>query len=86
MSLLRREDDETGIVARVAEVLHDDPCLQGRASRVLLMNYPTNEGRELELPVPALGPTIQARNHSEGKSQTKKGDRMLFTSIHAGII
>ena len=86
MSLLRHEDDETGVVARVAEVLHDDPCVQGRASRVLLMDYPTSEGRELESPVPPLGPTIQARKHSEAKSQTKKGDRTSFTSIHTGTI
>ena len=78
MSLLRHEDDEAGVVARVAEVLHDGLCVQGRASRVLLMDYPTSGGRELESPVPALGPTVQTRKCSEAKARTKQGDRKPF--------
>ena len=78
MSLLRHEDDETGVVARVVEVLHDGLCVQGRASRVLLMDYPTSEGRELEPSAPALGPTVQTRKRSEVKARARQGDRMSF--------
>ena len=41
MSLFRHKDDKDGVVATVAYVLHDDLCVQGRASRVLLVGYPT---------------------------------------------
>lgn len=37
MSPLRYDGDETGVVARATEVLHDDFRVHGRASRALLM-------------------------------------------------
>ena len=78
MSLLRREDDEIGVVARVVEVLHDGLRVLGRASRVLLVDYPTSKGKEPESRVPGLGPTVRTRKHSETKTQTKLEDRMSF--------
>ena len=78
MSLPRHEKDETGVVARVEEVLHDSLCVQGRASRVLLMVYPTNSGREPEPCVPVPGPTVRTSKRLKGKAQTRQGDRMSF--------
>jgi len=74
MFLFRRKDDKDGVVAGVAEVLHDGLCIQGRASRVFLMRYPTSEGKEPEPYIPALGPTTLTRKRSRAGSQTKQGD------------
>jgi len=80
MSLLRREGDKSGVVARVVEVICDDLCLQGRASRVLLMDYSIREGKEPEPHVPALDPTVRTRNYPKVEDRTKQGDeaRMFF--------
>ena len=81
MSLLRYKDDKDGVVARVAKVLHNGFCVQGRASRVLLMRYPTGEGKEPEPHIPAPGPTTRSRKRPRTESQTEQGDeniRMLF--------
>ena len=45
MSLLCHEGDKTGVVGRIAEVLYSDPCVQGRGSGVLLVEYPTGKGQ-----------------------------------------
>ena len=45
MFLLRHKGDETGAVANVTKVLHDDLCVRGRALRMLLMVYSTSEGK-----------------------------------------
>jgi len=82
MSLFRHEGDEDGVVARVVEVLHDGLCVQGRASRVLLVSYPTGEGKEPEPHIHALGPTVRTRKHSGTKTQTKQGDVEIRTSFH----
>jgi len=82
MFLLRREDDEDGVVARVVEVLHDGLCVQGRASRVLLVSYPTGEGKEPEPSIPVLGPTVRTRKRPGTETQTKQGDVEIRTSFH----
>ena len=82
MSLFRHEGDKDGVVARVAEVLHDDHCVLGCASRVLLMRYPTGEGEELEPCIPALGPTTRTRKHWRMETQMEQGDKEIRTSFH----
>ena len=77
MSLLRYDGDETGVVARVKEVLHDNFRVQGRASRALLMFYPTGEGKDSE---PALGPAVRARQGA--KTRTEQGDGEARTSLY----
>ena len=67
---------------RVAEMLHDDHCVLGRASRVLLMRYPTGEGEELEPCIPALGPTVRTRKHRRTETQMEQGDKEIRTSFH----
>jgi len=81
MSLLRHEGDKTGVVARVAEVLHDGLCVQGRASRVLLMNYPTGEGKSAPC-IPALDPTVRTHKHTKAEVQAKEGDDETRMSFH----
>ena len=88
MSLLRRRDDKDGVTARVAEVLHDGLCVQGRASRVLLMSYPTGEGKELGACIDALGPTVRTRKRTGTETQTRQGDedtRMPFYHRHMKV-
>jgi len=77
MSLFRHRDDKDGVVASVEEVLHDGLCIKGRASRVLLMRYPTSEGKELEPPIPAPGQTARSRKHLRTGSETKEGDENI---------
>ena len=75
MRLLRHEDDQVGVVASVLEVLHDDLCVQGRASRVLRMGYPTSEGKEPDHPISAPGPAFRTRGRA--RIETKQ-TRMPF--------
>jgi len=82
MSLLRHKDDKTGVVASVAEVLHDGLCVQGRASRVVLMNYPTGEGKKSAPCIPVLDPTVRTRKHTEAEVQAKEGDDEARMSFH----
>jgi len=82
MSLFRHEDDKSGVVASVAEVLHDGLCIQGRASRVILMSYPTVEGKKSESPIPELDPTAQARKRRRIGTQTEQGDEVIRMSFH----
>jgi hypothetical protein len=86
MSLLREEGDKTGTVARVTEVLHDGLCVRGRASRVLLMEYPADEGKEPEPGIPILVPIVQTRRGPKTRSQTKQeteqGDSENRMSFH----
>ena len=63
MLLLRHEGDKTGVVVRVTEVLRDRLCVQGCISRMLLVNYPTSEGKELEFRITVLGQLVQTRKH-----------------------
>ena len=77
MSLLRYKDDETGVVGRVAEVLHDGLCVLGRASRVLLVDYSTSKGKEKESRIPSLGPAAGTRKRLL-EAQTKQESRMSF--------
>ncbi|KAF9644695.1 hypothetical protein BDM02DRAFT_3190360 [Thelephora ganbajun] len=83
MSLLRHEHDQDGVVSRVVEVLHDGLCVQGRASRALLVDYPTSKGEKSEPCVPALDPTVQTqkRQAESNQAQTKQGDQDAQTSI-----
>ena len=83
MSLLHHPNDETGVVAIVKEVLHDDLSVQGRASGVVLLDYPTGGRKEPEsgpsLSPPA--PTVRTSGHLQEKAQTKQAaaeTRMLF--------
>ena len=81
MSLLRHKGDKTRIVASVTEVLHDDLCVRGCASRVLLMNYPASEGKEPESCNFPLIPNVTTCGLPEGGAQMEQGDdetRMLF--------
>ena len=83
MSLLRHRDDKTGVVARVKEVLHDGLCVQGRAPRVVLVDYPTGEGKEpeLELPLPPPAPAVRTSERTKEKAQKKRATaetRMLL--------
>jgi len=82
VSLFRHKDDEGGVVARVVEVLHDGLCVQGRASRVLLVSYPTGGGKEPEPCIPVLGPTVRARKRPGTETQTKQGDVEIRTLFH----
>ena len=82
MSLLRHKDDKDGVPARVEEVLHDGLCVQGRASRVLLMSYPTGEGKEPEPRIPTLGPTVRTRKCTGAESQTKQGNEDTRMPFH----
>ena len=82
MSLFRHEDDKDGVVASVAEVLHDGLCVLGRASRVLLMNYPTGEGKVLVPAITTLGPTTRARKRRGTEPQTGQGDEEIRMSFH----
>ena len=78
--LLRDKSDETGVVARVAEVIDDAPCVTGRASRVFLVVGPPCEGEGLESHFSTLSLTARKSRHQEPRAQTKRGDeiRMLF--------
>jgi len=80
MPLLRHEGDKTGTVARVTEVLHDGPCVQGRGSRVLLMDYPTGEGKESEPYIPTLNPNFCTRKRVKAGAQKKQGDNEIRMS------
>ena len=82
ISLLRRKDDKDGVTARVAEVLHDGLCVQGRASRVLLMTYPVGIGKKLESSIPALGPTFRTRKRWRTEAQTEQGDEETRMQFH----
>ena len=82
MSLLRRKDDKDGVTARVTEVLHDGLCVQGRASRVLLMTYPTGEGREPEPCTSTPGPSVRTRKHTRSEIQTNRGDKDTRMPFH----
>jgi len=86
MCLPRHEDDETGTVANVTEVLHDGLCLRGCASRVLLMSHPTGEGTKSEPPIVTLNPTIRTREGpktgSQTKQEAKQGDKESRMSFH----
>jgi len=73
MTLIRNEGDETGTVARVAEVLHDGHCVLGRASRVLRMVYPTGKQEEPEPAISALDPTARTCGRPGTKRQTEQG-------------
>ena len=77
MSLLRYKDDETGVVGRVAEVLHDGLCVLGRASRALLVDYSTSKGKKQESHIPSLGPATGTRKRLL-EAQTKQESRMSF--------
>ena len=46
MCLPHHKDDKTGTVAEVTEVLYDGLRARGRASRVLLVDYPASEGKK----------------------------------------
>jgi len=81
MPLLRHEGDKTGTVARVTEVLHDGPHVQGRGSRVLLMDYPTCEGKESEPYIPTLNPNFCARKRVKAGAQKKQGDDEIRVSF-----
>ncbi|KAF9649218.1 hypothetical protein BDM02DRAFT_1948897 [Thelephora ganbajun] len=63
MSLLHHEDDQDGVVSRVAEVLRNGLRVRGRASRVLLVDYPTSKGSKSKSGpcVPALDPTVRTQ-------------------------
>ena len=80
MSLFYREDDTTGVVARVTEVLHDGLCVLGRASRVLLVAYSSRSGEEQEPEVPTLRTTVRSRGRSKPEIQIDRGGetRMSF--------
>jgi hypothetical protein len=82
MALPRHKCDEIGVVARVAEVLHDSLCVQGRASRALLMDYPTGKGDEPVPPTPVLDPTVRTRRRTGTKPRPKQGDEDTRTSFH----
>jgi len=82
MCLPRHEDDETGTVANVVEVLRDGLCVRGRASRVLLMSHPTGEGTKSEPPIATLNPTIRTREGPKTRSHTKQGDKESRMSFH----
>ncbi|KAF9649200.1 hypothetical protein BDM02DRAFT_3142988 [Thelephora ganbajun] len=86
ISLLRHEGDQDGVVSRVVKVLHDGLRVQGRASRVLLVDYPTSKERKLGPYVPALDPTVriqrrQAKSNSKPEARTKQGDHDAQTPI-----
>ena len=74
MSLFRHKGDKDGVVASVTKVLHEGLCVQGRASRVLLMRYPIGEGMEPEPHIPTPGPTTRSCKHPRTGSQTEQGD------------
>ena len=74
MSLLRHEGDKTGVVTRAVEVLRDDLCVRGRASKVLRVEYSTCEGKESEPDILALDPTVQTRRPQGEEVQTNQGD------------
>ena len=82
MFLFRHEGDQDGVVATVTEVLHDGLCVRGRASRVLLMRYPTCKGKEPESFIPPLAPTVRTRRHRRTKSPTAKGDEGIRMWFH----
>ena len=73
MTLIEKEGDKTGTVARVAEVLHDGLCVRGRASRVLRMVYLTGKEKEPEPTISALDPTARTRGRPGTKGQTEQG-------------
>ena len=79
MCLPRYKGDNTGVVTGLMEVLHDGLCVQGRASRVLLMEYPTGKGKELEPRIPALDSTVPTHEHVEAGAQ---GDGDTRASFH----
>jgi hypothetical protein len=78
MCLPRYKGDNTGVVTGLTEVLHDGLCVQGRASRVLLMEYPTGKGKELESRIPALDPTVPTHEHAEAGAQGGGDTRASF--------
>ena len=82
MTLSRHKDDRGGVVASVAEVLHDDLCVLGRASRVLIMRYPTGEGKVPEPGIPTLGPTDRTRKRRGTGPQTGEGGEKIRMSFH----
>ncbi|KAF9650144.1 hypothetical protein BDM02DRAFT_1513122 [Thelephora ganbajun] len=80
MSLLRHEGDRDGVVSRVVKVMCDSLCVQGRASRALLVDYLTSKGKKPEPCAPALDPTVQMQKRQAGpgpkaEAQTKQGDQ-----------
>ena len=83
MCLPRYEGDETGVVARVAKVLHDSLHVRGRGSRVLLMEYPARGGRSLALASPLLiqlfGPA-SARKQGINQSEVGRPVRRFIAS------
>ena len=82
MSLFRRKDDDHGVVASVTAVLHDGLCVQGRASRVLLMSYPTGKGKDPEPSISAPGPTARARKHPRTETRMGQGDGEIRAPSH----
>ena len=86
MCLPRHENDKTGVVATVAEVLHDGLCVLGRASRVLLMRFSPHPGEERRLKDdPAQGPASRTRARVKRKTRTNQGGetRMSFHALNA---
>ncbi|KAF9645822.1 hypothetical protein BDM02DRAFT_399433 [Thelephora ganbajun] len=83
MSLLRHEHDQDGVVFRVVEVLHDGLRLQGRASRALLVDYPTSKGEKSEPCIPTLDPTVQTqkRQPEPNPKAEAQGDQGAQTPI-----
>ena len=81
MFLFRHQGDKNGVVAKVADVLHDGLCVQGRASRVLLMEYPTGKGRKPEHSIPPLAPTIRTRRRPGTTAATTQGG-VIRTPFH----
>jgi len=77
--LFRHKDnnDDDGVVASVAEVLHDGHCVQGRVSRVLLVSYPR---KEPDPHTSAPGPTTRTRKRRRTETQTERDEeiRMSF--------
>ena len=72
MFLPLRENDETGVVARVSEVLHDHLCVLGRASRVLLVEY-VPPGKTLEPKPEVSTPDTSVRTRGDRRPETQAG-------------
>ena len=75
MFLPLRENEETGVVARVSEVLHDHLCVLGRASRVLLMEYvPPEKAQEPKPEVSTPDTGVRTRGDRRPETQAGQGD------------